>query len=49
MELELSGKRVLELGAGSGLIGLSLARKGAMVTASDLNQWLSGNAESSLK
>lgn len=37
MELDISGKRVLELGAGSGLIGLSLAKKGSNVTASDLN------------
>lgn len=37
LELDAAGQRVLELGAGSGLIGLSLARKGARVTASDLN------------
>ncbi len=37
MELDTAGSLVLELGAGSGLIGLSLARKGARVTASDLN------------
>lgn len=36
-ELELTGKNVLELGAGSGLIALVAARKGALVTASDIN------------
>ena len=46
---QLKGKQVLELGAGSGLIALSCARKGARVTASDINQealnWLEKNAQ----
>ena len=46
---QLKGKQVLELGAGSGLIALSCARKGAIVTASDINQealnWLEKNAQ----
>lgn len=33
----LKGKKILELGAGSGLISLYLVRKGAIVTASDIN------------
>ncbi len=50
MELDSAGKRVLELGAGSGLIGLSQVRKGAMVTASDLNPMaIRAMKESSLK
>ena len=36
--LDLSGKKVLEPGAGSGLISLVAARKGAIVTASDINR-----------
>jgi len=35
--LDLNGKRFLELGAGSGLISIFAARKGAVVTASDIN------------
>ncbi|MEL6636625.1 MAG: methyltransferase [Bacteroidota bacterium] len=35
--LELSGKRVLELGAGSGLIALWTSRAGALTSASDIN------------
>jgi release factor glutamine methyltransferase len=35
--LELSGKTFLELGAGSGLISISAAKKGAVVTASEIN------------
>ncbi len=35
---ELSDKRILELGAGSGLISFFCAKKGARVTASDVNQ-----------
>jgi release factor glutamine methyltransferase len=35
--LPLHGKEVLELGAGSGLISISAARKGAIVTATDIN------------
>ena len=34
---DLSGKKFLELGAGCGIISLLAARKGAMVTASDIN------------
>lgn len=50
MELNTAGKRVLELGAGSGLISFSLAKKGALVTASDLNpKAILAMKESSLK
>ncbi len=35
--LPVAGKRVLELGAGSGLIALRCARRGASVTASDIS------------
>ncbi len=35
--LELKDKRLLELGAGSGLLAFYCARKGARVTASDIN------------
>ena len=34
----LRGRTLLELGAGSGLISLFAARKGALVTATDINQ-----------
>ena len=34
---DLSGKTLLELGAGSGLIAIHSARRGARVTASDIN------------
>ncbi len=34
---QLKGQKVLELGAGSGLIALAAARAGAVVTASDIN------------
>jgi len=34
----LAGKRFLELGAGSGLISIFAAKKGAFVTASDINK-----------
>jgi release factor glutamine methyltransferase len=37
LSLELKGKNVLELGAGSGLIALSAASRGAVVTATDLS------------
>lgn len=37
LQLELKGKKFLELGAGSGLIAFSAARKGAIVTATDIN------------
>lgn len=37
---EVEGRRLLELGAGSGLIALEMARRGAKVWASDIN----GNA-----
>lgn len=36
--LELKNQNVLELGCGNGLISLFSARKGAIVTASDINQ-----------
>jgi predicted nicotinamide N-methyase len=35
---ELQGKRVLELGAGIGLVGLALAHAGASVICTDLPQ-----------
>lgn len=35
--LSLQGQRFLELGAGSGLISIQAAKKGAMVTATDIN------------
>jgi release factor glutamine methyltransferase len=36
-QIELTGKQVLELGAGSGLLSLYAASRGAIVTASDIN------------
>jgi release factor glutamine methyltransferase len=36
-KLPLHGKKFLELGCGSGLIAISVAKKGALVTASDIN------------
>ncbi len=35
--LSLPGKKFLELGAGSGLISMTAAKKGALVTATDIN------------
>lgn len=35
--LDLKGKKLLELGAGSGYISLSAAKAGAVVTATDIN------------
>jgi release factor glutamine methyltransferase len=35
--LNLTGKTILELGAGSGLISIAAARAGAIVTATDIN------------
>lgn len=37
-KLPLKGKRFLELGCGSGLISIAAAKKGALVTASDINR-----------
>lgn len=37
LTLPLQGKRFLELGAGSGLISIQAAKKGAIVTATDIN------------
>lgn len=37
-ETDISNKRVLEIGAGTGLISILLAKKGADVTAIDLNK-----------
>lgn len=36
-EFDLKGKRILELGAGSGLIAFVALQKGALVTATDIN------------
>lgn len=36
-KLSLKGSRFLELGCGSGLISIAAAKKGALVTASDIN------------
>ncbi len=36
-KLDLSGKKVLELGAGSGLVSIYCSQKGAKVTASDIS------------
>lgn len=36
-EIDIKHKTILELGAGSGLISISLAKRGAQVTASDIN------------
>ncbi len=36
--LDLNNQKVLELGCGNGLISLFAAKKGALVTASDINQ-----------
>lgn len=35
---ELLNTKVLELGAGNGLISIALAKRGALVTASDINK-----------
>ena len=37
MRLSLENKRLLELGAGSGLIAIQAAKQGAVVTATDIN------------
>ncbi len=37
-KFNLRGKKLLEIGAGSGLISLEAARKGAQVTASDISE-----------
>ena len=41
----LQNKKLLELGAGSGLISLYCCKKGANVTASDINQFALNNLE----
>jgi len=47
--LTLQGKKILELGAGSGLISIFTAKKGAKVTATDINpvavEYLKKNSE----
>lgn len=45
MPFDLSGKKVLELGAGSGLISIYCARKNAITTASDINPTAIKNIE----
>jgi release factor glutamine methyltransferase len=44
--LDLRGKRFLEIGTGSGLIAICAARKGAEVTATDVNPTAVENARS---
>lgn len=36
-ELELDGKKALDMGTGSGIVALEMAKKGAKVTAADIN------------
>jgi len=43
------GRRVLDLGCGSGVIGLALADAGAQVIASDINPAAVGNAEANAR
>jgi len=47
--LSLEGQRLLELGAGSGLISIQSAKRGARVTATDINpvaiEWLRRNSD----
>jgi release factor glutamine methyltransferase len=49
LQLELSNKKLLELGAGSGLISFISAQKNALVTATDINpvavEYLKTNSE----
>ncbi len=47
--LDLAGKKVLELGAGSGLISLWCARSGAEVTASDISSLAVENVQDGAK
>lgn len=50
LQFELRGKKVLELGAGSGLISLVASERGALVTSSDINpEAIAGLKESYLK
>ncbi len=44
-ELDLEGKRVLEMGTGSGLVAVSMAEQGAEVTAADIDTRSLGEAE----
>ena len=44
-KFSLQGKRILELGAGSGLISIYAAKKNAIVTASDINPIAISNLE----
>lgn len=39
-----AGRRVLDMGCGSGVVGLALARAGALVVASDINPGAAANA-----
>ncbi len=47
--IELNQKRFLELGAGSGIISIYAARKGAIVTASDISQTAVKNIAQNVK
>jgi len=44
-DIDLSNKRFLELGSGTGLISIFAARRGSMVTASDLSTKAVGNTK----
>lgn len=44
-----AGRRVLDLGCGSGIVGLALARAGALVTASDIHPAAAANARANAR
>ena len=49
LQFDLFDKKVLELGAGSGMISLFAARRGAVVTASDINPLAIESIQTSLE